>query len=253
MKTEKLSIIIPAYNEEYRITDTVLDIYRTMSAQPFDYEILVVNDGSSDNTVAVVESLAKRIPNLSLINNHENRGKGWVIKQGMLKVTGNFRLFMDADNSTRVEEVIKMLPHLRQGTHVVVGSRCLPGSKIVIEQPLLRVFLGFVFRTITHMIVPIGVNDSQCGFKVFTEKSAQVIFPEQTIYHWSFDVEILAIAKKKKLKIKEMPVSWRNNKESHMNFLAMVRSFFEIIQIRLKLWGISTTFFARFLFTQKSN
>lgn len=231
----RLSIIIPAYNEEHRITETLLDIHNTMKAQSFDYEILVVNDGSHDNTVGVVEGLKNKIRNLFLINNRENHGKGWVIKQGMLKATGDFRLFMDADNSTKVREVIKMLPCLNQGFDIVVGSRCLPDSQIVVKQPWLRNFLGSIFKIIVRTLVPLGLTDSQCGFKVFTENSAKIIFPKQTIFRWAFDVEILAIARKNKLKIKEMPIVWQNEAESHMNFLDMVKAFWEIIQIRSKL------------------
>ena len=117
---KKLSVVVPAYNEESRITETLRDISNTLSKQGFDYEILVVNDGSNDNTAGVVEDLIKNIPKLSLVNNKNNNGKGFVTKQGMLSVTGDVRLFMDADNSTKVGEIFKMLPVFEQGSDIVV-------------------------------------------------------------------------------------------------------------------------------------
>mgnify|MGYP001578124275 CR=1 FL=1 len=238
MSKNMLSIIIPAYNEEYRITRTLLDIKNTLSGQFFDYEILVVNDGSLDNTVFVVEKLKKQIPKLRLIDNNKNHGKGFAVKEGMLKASGDFRLFMDADNSTKVSEIIKILPYFARGFDIIIGSRRLPDSKVVIEHNWVRDFLGSVFRMLVRVIVPLGVTDSQCGFKIFTKKAANMIFPEQSVLGWAFDVEILAIARKNKLKIKEVPVVWENNADSQMNFSGMVKSFFEIIKIRLKLWRI---------------
>jgi glycosyltransferase involved in cell wall biosynthesis len=234
MKKNTLSIIIPAYNEEQRITETLLDIDHKMSGQTFGYEILIVNDGSTDNTVSVVEKLQKQIPKLFIINNSENRGKGFAIKQGMLKAIGDFRLFMDADNSTKIDEVFKMLPYFNQGFDVVIGSRYIDGSEIVIKQPLKRIFFGRIFRIITHMLIPLGVTDLVCGFKIFTAKSAETIFPKQTIFRWSFDVEILTIAKKNGFKIKELPVRWKDNAKSRVNFSGMLKSFLEIIQIKLR-------------------
>ncbi|MFA5889110.1 MAG: dolichyl-phosphate beta-glucosyltransferase [Candidatus Paceibacterota bacterium] len=236
IRAKKLSIIIPAYNEEHRITETLFDIHNTMQGQLFDYEILVVNDGSRDNTADVVEALQKQISKLYLINNSENHGKGWVIKQGMFRAVGNYRLFMDADNSTRVQEITKMLPYLQQGFDVVIGSRYIKESDIVIKQPWVRSFPGKIFRIITHILIPTGVTDLTCGFKIFSEKAVNVIFPQQTIFRWSFDVELLFLAKRNKLKIKEIPVIWMDNNKSRVKFRDMVRSFFEIIQIRLRVW-----------------
>jgi len=233
---KKLSVIIPAYNEEHRIGKTLSAVSAFLQKQTYQAEILVVNDGSKDGTARVVSEYAKKIPNLILVDNQENHGKGWVTKQGMLKATGDIRLFMDADNSTTVDEVVKMLPYFEQGYAIVVGSRRIAGSEITVKQPWIRDFLGGVFRLIVHTLVPVGVTDSQCGFKAFTQKAADDIFKKQTIYRWAFDVEILALARRAKFKIKEVPVRWVNDSESHVKFSGMVKMLFEVIQVRLNLW-----------------
>ena len=235
-KMKKLSVIIPAYNEENRITEALLDVDTVLSKQSFEYEILVINDGSKDNTVSVVSALQKDIKNLVLIDNDLNHGKGWAIKEGMHIATGDIRLFMDADNSTRIEEIFKMLPYIDQGFDVVIGSRYIQGSHIVIKQPWGRVFFGKIFRIISHILIPVGVNDLVCGFKIFTEKSASIIFPKQTIFGWAFDIEILMLARKNNLKIKEIPVTWRDRRDSDVKVSGMMQTFIEMIQIRFNLW-----------------
>jgi len=233
---KKLSIVVPAYNESKRIGKTLVAMHNFLIKQAFEYEILVVDDGSKDNTVETVNALKSQVKNLSVIDNTENHGKGWVVKQGMLKATGDIRLFMDADNSTTVDQVLNMLPFFEQGFDVTIGSRRVEGSQIETKQSLIRDFLGGVFRFIVHTLVPVGVTDSQCGFKAFTAKAAQDVFSKQTIYRWAFDVEILALAKKQGYKIKEVPVVWVNDAESHVKFGGMVKMLFEIIEIRLNLW-----------------
>jgi glycosyltransferase involved in cell wall biosynthesis len=233
----KLSVVIPAYNEEDRIEKTLLAVSEFLKKQTFDYEILVVNDGSGDGTTSVVQKLAGSIPNLKLINNKVNHGKGWVTKQGMLEAAGDVRLFMDADNSTKVDEIIKFLSFFEQGYDVVIGSRRIAGADIAVKQSFFRDFLGGCFRFIVHTLVPVGVTDSQCGFKAFSAKAAAEIFPKQTIYRWAFDVEILALARKLGFKIKEVPITWINDAESHVKLGGMFSMLLEVIQVRLNLWG----------------
>jgi dolichyl-phosphate beta-glucosyltransferase len=236
MAGKKLSVVIPAYNEAHRITKTLLSVSEFLQKQSFDYEILVVNDGSKDETAKVVLELEPRIKNLKLINNQTNHGKGWVVKQGMLEATGDVRLFMDADNSTTVDQVMPMLPYFDQGDDIVLGSRRIKGSVIAVRQPWFRDFLGGAFRLIVHIFVPLGVTDSQCGFKAFSAKAARAIFPKQAIFRWAFDVEILAIAKKLKFKFVEVPVKWVDDSESHVKFSGMVNMLLEVIQVRWNLW-----------------
>lgn len=233
----KLSVVIPAYNEEERIEKTLLAVSEFLKKQSFDYEILVVNDGSKDKTAEVVLKLAGSIPKLDLINNQQNHGKGWVTKQGILQAKGDVRLFMDADNSTTVDEIVKMLPFFDQGYDIVVGSRRIAGSNIAVKQSSIRDFLGGVFRFIVHTLVPVGVTDTQCGFKAFSAQAAEAIFPEQTIFRWAFDVEILAIARKQNRKIKEVPVTWVNDGASHVKLGGMISMLLEVIEVRLNLWG----------------
>jgi glycosyltransferase involved in cell wall biosynthesis len=233
----KLSVVIPAYNEEYRIEKTLFAVSKFLKKQTFAYEILVVNDGSKDATSAVVQKLASSIPNLKLLDNKENHGKGWVTKQGMLEASGDVRLFMDADDSTKVDEVIKFLPFFEQGYDIVIGSRRIAGADIAVRQSFFRDFLGGCFRFIVHTLVPVGVTDSQCGFKAFSSKAAAVIFPRQTIYRWAFDVEILALARKKGFKIKEVPITWVNDAESHVKLGGMISMLLEVFEVRLNLWS----------------
>lgn len=234
---KKLSVVIPAYNEGERIKLTLLDVGRFLSKQLYEYEILVVNDGSSDNTADVVISLEGQIKNLHLIDNKENKGKGGVVRQGMLTATGDVRVFMDADNSTKIDEIAKFLPFFDQGNDLVVGSRRIPGAHVPKDQGVIREFLGWVFRTIVHIIVPVGVTDTQCGFKAMSAMAAQSIFPMQTIFRWAFDVEILALARKRHFIIKEVPITWVNDTASHVKFSGMVNMLIEVIKIRLNLWS----------------
>lgn len=233
---QKLSVIIPAYNEERRIGKTLRSISQYLQAQSFDYEILAVDDGSKDGTALLVKQLANSIKNLRLLANKENHGKGWAVKQGMLAATGDIRLFMDADNSTKIDEFSKMIPYFERGFDLVIGSRRIGGSVIAARQPWIRDFLGGVFRLIVHTLVPLGVADSQCGFKAVTSRASREIFPKQRIYRWAFDVEILALAEKNNFKIKEVPITWINDAESHVKLSGMVKMLFEVLQIRINLW-----------------
>lgn len=231
----KLSVIIPAYNEEHRIAKTLESVGNFLSQQAFDYEIVVVNDGSKDKTSEVIKECGQTLKNFRFIDNQENHGKGWVVKQGMLEATGDVRLFMDADNSTTVDQVLPFLPYFEQGYDVVVGSRRIAGSNLAVKQNLFRDFLGGVFRLIVHTLVPVGVTDTQCGFKAFSAKASQTVFSKQTIFRWAFDVEILSLARKQGYKIKELPIKWVNDSESHVKFSGMVNMLLEIVQIRINL------------------
>ena len=234
---KKLSVVIPAFNEEHRIAQTLEEVSRFLRNQAFEYEILVVNDGSKDTTAQIVEELSSNLKNLKLIDNKQNHGKGYATKQGMMEATGDVRLFMDADNSTKVDEVIKMLPFFEQGYDVVIGSRRIAGANIAVHQPWFRDFLGGCFRFVVHTLVPIDVTDSQCGFKAFSAKASEVIFPKQTIYRWAFDVEILALARKNGFKIKEVPITWVNDSESHVKLSGMINMLLEVTEVRLNLWS----------------
>jgi len=233
---KKLSVVMPAYNEATRIEKTLRDVHAYLSSQTYEWEVLVVNDGSTDTTGAVVSSLASQMPGIVLVDNTENHGKGWVVKQGMLDAVGDIRLFMDSDNSTNIREIEKFLPYFEKGAQLVIGSRRIAGANVAKDQNRVREFLGWCFRTIVHIIVPVGVTDTQCGFKAMTSRAAETIFPKQTIYRWAFDVEILSLARSAKFTISEVPITWVNDEASHVKLLGMINMLLEIIRIRINLW-----------------
>lgn len=232
-----LSVIIPAYNEEKRIEKTLLSVRAYLSRQNYEYEILVVSDGSKDNTIGVVSNLRNQILNLKILDDKENHGKGWAVQKGMLEAQGDYRLFMDADNSTTVDQVEGFLPYFLQGYDIVIGSRRIAGADIAVRQSWTRDFLGGVFRLIVHTLVPLGAKDSQAGFKCFSRRATETVFQKQTIFRWAFDVEILAIACKLGFKIKEAPIKWENDAESKVRLSGMIKMLFEVLQVRWNLWA----------------
>ena len=232
---QKLSVVIPAYNEQERILQTLLSVGQFLSRQVYDYEILVVDDGSKDKTAEVVKQAEAEVKNMRLVPNKQNHGKGWAVKQGMLEAVGDIRVFMDADNSTKIDEIAKFLPFFDKGFDIVVGSRRIKGAHVPKDQGALREFLGWAFRTIVHIIVPVGVTDTQCGFKAMTADAAKKIFPHQTIFRWAFDVEILSLAQRAKFKIAEVPITWVNDSASHVKLSGMINMLLEVLTVRLNL------------------
>lgn len=230
-----LSIIIPCYNEEARIGRTLRAIHSYIKTKDYSWEIIVVDNGSRDRTREVVEAHAALIPNLKLMS-RQSHGKGWAVKQGMLAATGEYRLFTDADNSTDIAQLDKLLPWATHGADVVISSRKAPGAVITEKQPPHRVWLGNLFSLFVRTIVPLGgIKDTQNGFKLFTKQAAEKIFPHQSIYYWAFDVEILALAKIFGFKVKEVPIVWVNDDRSKMNLKGMVCMGLEVILTRLHL------------------
>ncbi len=206
-----LSIIIPAYNEENRIGKTLQQINDYLKNQSYDYEIIVVNDGSKDRTSKVVLSLAEQIPNLRLIDNKKNNGKGFVVRQGMQEAKAEYRLFTDADNSTPISEIEKFIPLF--GKHdIIIGSRAIKGADIKNPQPLFRRIIGKIFNLMVQILTRLwGIWDTQCGFKCLSKKSAEQILPLCKIDRFAFDPEILIIAKKLGYEIKQVPIVWIND------------------------------------------
>lgn len=232
----KLSVIIPAYNEEKRLPKTLQEIDAYLRRQTYDYEIIVVSDGSKDRTSEVVRGLTPVIQNLRLIDNKENHGKGYVVRQGMLEAKGDFRLFTDADNSTTIDQIEKMWPHFKDNYQVVIGSRDVKGAVMDPPQPLKRRLVGEVGNLIIQVVVGLfGISDTQCGFKCFTREVVERVFPKGRIDRWGFDVEILVLAKKLGYKIKEIPVIWKNDVESKVKFSGMLKTFIEVFQIKWNL------------------
>lgn len=231
-----LSVIIPAYNEFERLPLTLIDIDQYLSKVSYSSEILVVNDGSRDKTADVVKKMSETIKNLKLIDNQINRGKGAVVKQGMLMAQGEVRLFVDADNSTSVDQFEKMIPYLNQGFEVVIGSRALKESELRPPQPIYRRILGKIGNLIVQLLLLPGLKDTQCGFKAFKKEAAEAIFSKSQISGFGFDIEALALAKKFGFKIKEIPVVWVNDTRSKVKGLTYLKVLLETIKIRLWLW-----------------
>lgn len=228
-----LSIIIPAYNEEHRIGATLEDIDQKLKNKNFVYEILVVNDGSKDQTAQVVNDLSSRISNLKLIDNKENNGKGYVVRQGMLEAKGKYRLFMDADNSTTIDQFDNFLPWFEKGYDIVIGSIEIKGAKINEQAGFYRRFLGKLSKILIRIILGIKIYDTQRGFKAFAHYTIEPVFKRQTIKKWGFDFEILYIANKLGYKIKEVPVIWNNPSESKVRPSAYIATLLDLLKVKL--------------------
>lgn len=232
----KLSVVIPAYNEERRIEKTLRETYKYLRTQNYSWEILVVSDGSRDNTANVVKELSSEIENLRLIDNKENHGKGYVVRQGMLEAKGNFRVFTDADNSTSIDQVEKMWPEFEKGYDVVIGSRDIKGAVLPVRQSWIRMRVGDVFNLMVQIICGLwGIWDSQCGFKGFTRKATEDVLPKCVINRFAFDPEILVVVKKMGYKIKEIPVTWINDPESKVKLKSMIKMAIDLLKIRWNL------------------
>lgn len=229
----KLSVIIPAFNEEKRLPKTLEEIDKYLSKQNFEYEIIVVNDGSKDKTREVVREKMAKMKNLKLIDNKENQGKGAVVRQGMLGAKGEFRLFTDADNSTSIDQVEKMWPEFEKGFDIVIGSREIKGAILDPPQNLFRRFVGEGFKIFRKIVLGLwAIQDTQCGFKCFTKRATEDIFPRCQINRFAFDPEILLIGKKLGYKIKEVPVYWRNDPESKVKFKAIFNMALDLLRIK---------------------
>lgn len=228
-----LSVVIPAYNEEKRLAKTLRSVSLYLQKQNYDSEIIVVSDGSKDRTREVVEGLQGEIPNIFLIANENNHGKGHVVRQGIMASRGEYRVFMDADNATTIDHMEKLWPEFEKGYDVVIGSRDIKGAVLAVAQAWWRRRLGDVFNLIVQVVSGLwGIWDTQCGFKGFSKRAVEVIFPRARINRWAFDVELLVIARKHGLRLKEVPVVWVNNPDSKVKFKGMAKMLFEIFQIR---------------------
>lgn len=213
-----LSIVIPAFNEEKRIGTTLRAIHAFVAAQTYAVEVIIVDDGSSDRTSNIVNEFPATHTQLRLIQLPKNQGKGAAVRAGMLQAQGTYRLYMDADNSTSIEQVTGMLVAAEKGADVVVGSRHVPGSVIITKQNTVREVLGFAFRILIRVIAPTGIRDTQNGFKLFKAEGALILFGELICPRWAFDVEILRHARSHQMTIAEVPVTWVNDNRSKMRY-----------------------------------
>jgi glycosyltransferase involved in cell wall biosynthesis len=211
------SIVIPAYNESSRLGASLEKILSYIQKSGWRAEILVVNDGSRDNTAEIVRSFERRHGSIRLIENPGNRGKGFSVRNGMLHASGDRLLFTDADLSSPIEEAEKLFDAIDGGAEVAMGSRWLRREMQTERQPMMRQILGRAFNLVLRIILGLGYKDTQCGFKAFTRRAADTIFPRQQVDRWGFDPEILYLARKFKLKTVEVPVGWAHDDRSKIN------------------------------------
>jgi glycosyltransferase involved in cell wall biosynthesis len=219
MAHPRLSIVIPAYNESARIGNALERVLSCVEERRWDAEVLVVDDGSTDDTVAVVGTWMAKHNRLHLIQNRGNRGKGYSVRNGLLQAAGEIVLFTDADLSAPIEEAERLIAAIDRGVDVAIGSRWLDKQKQTITQPLYRRFFGRCFNWVTRKVMGLPYRDTQCGFKAFKRDAAQTIFRLQTIERWGFDPEILFIARKLRYKIEEVPVTWGHDERSRISYL----------------------------------
>ena len=231
-----LSIIVPAYNEEKRLGRTLEKIRTYFQEKDYAYEVIVVDDGSSDNTVFVAsDSLLAKESMLKIVKNEVNRGKGYSVRRGMADAVGELILFTDADLSTPIEEIEKLKLYLSDGFDAAIGSRSIKGSEVKSPQPKYRVLMGKTFNLMVRAVVLRGFIDTQCGFKLFKKNCIENVLPEMKIDGFSFDVEMLYIATRNGYKIKEVPVVWIDYKGSKVNPLYdSAKMFMDLLYIKAR-------------------
>jgi dolichyl-phosphate beta-glucosyltransferase len=230
-----LTIIIPAFNEEKRIGNTLEAIHRYFEQKSMSREIIVVDDGSNDDTAGVVNAMKERIHDLRCIRYLPNRGKGYAVKAGVERSRGEYILFTDADNSTPIEEFEKFHPLLSH-TMVVIGSRYMAESAVKIRQPYYRVLLGRLGNILIRALLFDDIRDTQCGFKAFQHRTARDLFSRMKVNRFGFDIELLSIAHLLKCSVREIPVSWYNSPQSRIRPIKdALRTFADLIYIKLNL------------------
>lgn len=210
-----LSVVIPAYKEKERIGSNLLEIEKFLADKSFEYEVIIVVDGSPDNTAEVAGNYSNQVKNLRVISNPENHGKGYVVRQGLLEAKGKYVVFLDADGSTSITHVEKFLPELEAGFDVIVGSRKIQGSFVQIHQPKYREFMGEGGNWLIRIVLGLwSYPDTQCGFKMLTGQAAHEIASRMVVDRFGFDFELIILAHKLGFKVKQMPVRWLNEEGS---------------------------------------
>lgn len=230
----ELSIVIPAYNEEFRLPKTLEAIFAWLGSRPSSAEVIIVDDGSSDRTRELVVGLQEKYPSLRLVSNGKNRGKGYSVRHGMLEACGEITLFSDADLSTPIEEADKLLAAIRDaGYDSAIGSRAVNRSLIEVHQSAVREQAGIFFNRLVRWIAGIEFSDTQCGFKAFRRERSRIIFEQQRVERFGFDPEILFLAKRHGLRVAEVPVRWRHDSATKVNVVADgSQMFVELLGIR---------------------
>ena len=233
-----LSVIVPAYNEEATLYKNILGFNEYLSKQNYDYEIIVVNDGSKDNTKNIAEKLQKELL-IKFINNNKNRGKGAVVRQGLLSARGDYRLFIDADNATTIDHLDLVWKKIKAGADSVIGtrnSRDIEGAKQIFPQARWKRVLGTSGNLLIQFLLVPGVWDTQCGFKIFRKELVDNVISKTRTKRWAIDVEILFLAKKYNYKIEKIPVSWNNSDFSRVGIRGYLSALKEIAAIKKNMF-----------------
>ena len=237
------SIIIPAYNESARIRPTLDEILRYAADHHWQSEILVVNDGSRDDTAEIIREYGRAHPQVQLVENPGNRGKGFSVRNGMLHSRGEICLFTDADLSSPIAESQKLFDAIAQGADVAFGSRWLRAELQTERQPLYRQAFGRIFNLLLRLVLGLYYKDTQCGFKAFRREAVERIFPLQRIERWGFDPEILFLARRMRFRVVEVPVEWAHAEGTRLNpFRDGLRMFGDVMHIR---WNSLTGAYSR--------
>jgi dolichyl-phosphate beta-glucosyltransferase len=227
------SIVIPAYNESARLGGTLDKVLAYVHSRGWNAEVIVVNDGSRDNTEQIARQFAGKDPIVRVVNNPGNRGKGFSVRNGMLHARGQIVLFSDADLSSPIEESSKLIAALDAGADIAIGSRWLRAETQTQRQPLHRQIFGRIFNLLLRITLGLQFKDTQCGFKAFKQHTVQAIFPLQKIERWGFDPEILFLARKFGFRVEEIPVAWGHSGGTRINpLIDGSRMFMEMLHIR---------------------
>ena len=230
----KLSVVVPCYNEENRFQKGLTHYLSYLSKQKYPWELILVNDGSHDQTVELMRDSAREKSNIQIVTYSRNHGKGYAIIQGVKAAHGQYILFTDLDHSVPIATVESFFKYFEKGYQVVIGSRRVKGSKILIHQHFLRELLGKGFTLLVKLLIDWQIKDATCGFKAFEKDIAQKIFSKVTIYDWAFDAEILFICKKLKIQLAQAPVVWSDVRGTKVSLgKDVLRSLFGLVKIRL--------------------
>lgn len=216
-RSEKLSVVVPAFNEENRLSETLPVLWKEAGKLFQTFEIIVVDDGSTDKTAEIVVAFGERNPGVRLIRYEKNRGKGYAVRTGVLAAAGDLILFSDADLSTPFGEVVSLLAALDAGADVAIGSRAQKTTRILKRQPFYRILMGKTFNKVVQFLATPGLYDTQCGFKLFPRAAAVDLFSDCRIDGFGFDVEVLFLARKRGMLIREVGVRWENSPESKVH------------------------------------
>jgi len=227
------SIIIPAYNESLRLGATLDAILAYAEQKRWEWELIVVDDGSRDTTKEIVQACVQKNPRVRLLENPGNHGKGYSVRNGMLQGKGEILLFSDADLSSPIEEAEKLFAAIQNGADIAIGSRWLDPGLLTRKQPIYRRILSRIFNLSLRLVLGLKFKDTQCGFKAFSRRAAQAIFPPQKVERWGFDPEIIYVAQRLGFKIAEVPVRWAHSAGTRLHPIRDgIHAFWDVLAIR---------------------